>query len=159
MSTKNGYIEAICTSPKKGMVKNEVPHAVLDINWGIQGDAHAGVWHRQVSLLAGESIDVVRKKIPDIRPGVFAENIITRNIELNGLAVGDKLCIGEEIVLEVTQIGKKCHNDGCIIKKKTGDCIMPREGVFCRVINGGKLFPENICTLCGHNLKKCTNNP
>ncbi len=158
MVGKHGYIEAICISPQKGMVKMEVPQALLETDWGIQGDAHAGVWHRQISLLAGESIDCVRKRLPGIRHGIFAENIVTRNIDFTELAVGDTLCIGEDVVLEVTKIGKKCHNDGCIIKKKTGDCIMPREGVFCRVIKGGTLTPGKSCTLCGPHREKCTNN-
>ncbi|OGR01636.1 MAG: molybdenum cofactor sulfurase [Deltaproteobacteria bacterium RIFOXYD12_FULL_55_16] len=132
-----GDVEAVCVSEKKGMVKKEVSEIVLEENWGINGDAHAGIWHRQVSLLAGESIDRVKKKIPQLKHGVFAENIVTRGLDLMTLAIGDRLVIDEQVELEVTQIGKKCHNDGCAIKKATGDCIMPKEGIFTKVIRGG----------------------
>jgi len=132
-----GTIEAVCISEKKGMVKKEVPEILLEENWGITGDAHAGIWHRQVSLLAGESIDMVKKKMPHLKHGVFAENIVTRGLDLLSLAIGDRLVVNDQVVLEVTQIGKKCHNDGCAIKKATGDCIMPKEGIFTKVIRGG----------------------
>ena len=132
-----GTVEAVCISEKKGMVKKEVPEINLEENWGITGDAHAGIWHRQVSLLAGESIDTVKKKLPHLKHGVFAENIVTRGLDLMTLAVGDRLVINDQVELEVTQIGKKCHNDGCAIKKATGDCIMPKEGIFTKVIRGG----------------------
>ncbi|MHB1015492.1 MAG: MOSC domain-containing protein [Desulfurivibrionaceae bacterium] len=132
-----GVVEAVCISEKKGMVKKEVPEILLEENWGITGDAHAGIWHRQVSLLAGESIDAVKKKMPLLKHGVFAENIVCRGLELTALAIGDRLVIDGQVVLEVTQIGKECHNDGCAIKKATGDCIMPKEGIFTKVIHGG----------------------
>ncbi|MFH1019460.1 MAG: MOSC domain-containing protein [Pseudomonadota bacterium] len=132
-----GVVEAVCISGKKGMVKKEVPEIFLEENWGITGDAHAGIWHRQVSLLAGESIDAVKQKMPHLKHGVFAENIVSRGVELTALAIGDRLVIGDTVVLEVTQIGKQCHNDGCAIKKATGDCIMPKEGIFTKVIHGG----------------------
>ena len=132
-----GTVEAVCISEKKGMVKKEVPEILLEENWGITGDAHAGIWHRQVSLLAGESIDTVKKKLPHLKHGVFAENIVTRGLDLMTLAIGDRLVIADQVELEVTQIGKKCHNDGCAIKKATGDCIMPKEGIFTKVIRGG----------------------
>lgn len=108
-------------------------------DWGIQQDAHAGKWHRQVSLLAGESIDRVKEQLPTLKNGAFAENIITRDIDLATVKIGDRLQLGGEVVLEITQIGKKCHNDGCAIKKATGNCIMPKEGLFARVIHGGNL--------------------
>ena len=111
-------------------------------NWGIDGDAHAGDWHRQVSLLAGESIDNVKEVLPTLKNGAFAENIITRGIDLMMLNIGDRLQVGDSVVLEVTQIGKECHNNGCAIKKATGDCIMPREGIFARVIQGGEIFKD-----------------
>lgn len=135
-----GYIEAICISNKKGIVKKEIPNAVLKENWGIEGDAHAGNWHRQLSLLAGESIDKVKEKIPALAKGAFAENIITRGINLLDLNIGDQIMINEDIKIEVTQIGKECHT-GCAIKTITGDCIMPREGIFARIISGGKIIP------------------
>lgn len=131
-------VEAICISKKKGMVKKTVELACFQRGFGIEGDAHGGKWHRQVSLLAGESIDRVKEKLPSLKDGAFAENIITRGLGLSSVAVGDSLQIGPDIVLEITQIGKKCHNDGCVIKKATGDCIMPREGVFAKVIQGGE---------------------
>lgn len=137
MTTNTGHVEAVCVSEKKGMVKKEVDEILLEEKWGITGDAHAGIWHRQVSLLAGESIDAVKKKMPHLKHGVFAENIVTRGLDLLQLAIGDRLVIGGKVVLEVTQIGKECHNAGCAIKKATGDCIMPKEGIFTKVIHGG----------------------
>jgi MOSC domain-containing protein YiiM len=131
------YVEAVCISEKKGIVKREQAEVTLKAAWGIEKDAHAGDWHRQVSLLAGESIDNVKEVLPTLKNGAFAENIITRGIDLTSLRIGDRLRIGEKVVLEITQIGKECHNDGCAIKKATGDCIMPREGIFSRVITGG----------------------
>ena len=136
------HVEAVCLSHKKGIVKKERDQVEVRENWGIEGDAHAGEWHRQVSLLAGESIDGVKKILPTIKNGAFAENIITRGIELNSLKIGDRLQIGDEVILEITQIGKECHNSGCAIKKATGDCIMPREGIFARVIQGGEISKE-----------------
>jgi len=132
------HIEACCISLKKGMVKKEQPQVTFRENWGIEGDAHAGDWHRQVSILAGESIDTVKQILPTLKNGAFAENIITRGLDLTALKVGDRLRIGEQVLLEITQIGKECHNQGCAIKKATGDCIMPREGLFARVIQGGE---------------------
>jgi MOSC domain-containing protein YiiM len=132
-------VEAVCISPKKGIVKREVGEAVLREDWGIEDDAHAGKWHRQVSLLAGESIDGVRETLPTLRNGAFAENIITRGLDLTAIQVGDRLRVGDTVILEITQIGKKCHNDGCAIKKATGDCIMPKEGLFARVVCGGNV--------------------
>ena len=133
-----GYIEAIAISKKKGIRKSEIPFANLIQDWGIEGDAHAGKWHRQVSLLAGESIDIVKDKMPNLPIGAFAENIITRGIDLLSLEIGDRLKLAGHVILEITQIGKECHNS-CTIKIKTGDCIMPREGVFSKVISGGKI--------------------
>jgi MOSC domain-containing protein YiiM len=133
------YVEAVCISKKKGTVKKAVEQIVLKPDWGIENDAHAGKWHRQVSLLAGESIDKVKEQLPQLKWGVFAENIVTRGIDLAGLCIGDVLRIDRDVVLEITQIGKECHNQGCAIKKKTGDCIMPREGIFAKVLVGGKM--------------------
>ena len=136
------YVEAVCLSHKKGIVKKEQNKVVARENWGIEGDAHAGNWHRQISLLAGESIDSVKEILPTLKNGAFAENIITRGINLSSLRIGDRLQIGDEVILEITQIGKECHNSGCAIKKATGDCIMPREGIFAQVIKGGILAKE-----------------
>src|SRR5210317_1846379 len=136
------HVEAVCLSNKKGIVKKEMGNVVLIENWGIDGDAHAGDWHRQVSLLAGESIDTVKETLPTLKNSAFAENIITRGIDLTTLKIGDRLQVGDTVILEITQIGKECHNSGCAIKKATGDCIMPREGIFSRVIQGGEIIKE-----------------
>ena len=132
-------VEAICISKKKGIVKKSVDIATFKTDWGIANDAHGGKWHRQVSLLAGESIDRVKEKLPSLRDGAFAENIITRGMDLTAIQVGDRLQVGDTVILEITQIGKKCHNDGCAIKKATGDCIMPKEGLFAVVVAGGTI--------------------
>jgi MOSC domain-containing protein YiiM len=137
------HVEAVCLSHKKGIVKKEQPQIAVLENWGIDGDAHAGDWHRQVSLLAGESIDGVKLTLPTLKNGAFAENIITRGIDLNTLQIGDRLQVGDQVVLEITQIGKECHNSGCAIKKATGDCIMPREGLFAKVIKGGAVSKDD----------------
>ena len=133
------YVEAVCTSHKKGIVKREQEKVVLKENFGIEGDAHAGDWHRQISLLAGESIDTVKETLPTLKNGAFAENIITRGLDLTQLSIGDRLKVGSSIILEITQIGKECHNSGCVIKKATGDCIMPKEGLFAIVVAGGAI--------------------
>jgi len=146
-STTMAHIEAVCTSAKKGMVKREQADVILKTGWGIEGDAHAGDWHRQVSLLAGESIDSVKVLLPTLKHGAFAENLITRGLDLTALKIGDRLRIGTEVVLEITQIGKECHNQGCAIKKATGDCIMPKEGLFSRVVQGGSARPGDIITV------------
>ena len=137
------YVEAVCTSRKKGIVKREQEEVVLQENFGIQGDAHAGDWHRQISLLAGESIDTVKQTLPTLKNGAFAENIITRGLDLTQLSIGDRLKIGDSIILEITQIGKECHNSGCAIKKATGDCIMPKEGLFAIVVAGGAIAGDD----------------
>ena len=140
------HVEAVCLSHKKGIIKKEQDKVTLRENWGIEGDAHAGDWHRQVSLLAGESIDNVKEILPTLKNGAFAENIITRYFDLNSVKIGDRLQIGDTVVLEITQIGKECHNSGCAIKKATGDCIMPKEGIFSRVIQGGEIVKDLTIT-------------
>ena len=130
---------AVCTSKKKGTKKQPVPEITIKENYGVAGDAHADcTTHRQVSLLAIESIDKMRGKGFDLQPGDFAENITTEGIELASLPVGTKIMPGNDVVLEMTQIGKECHA-ACAIRKQVGDCIMPREGVFARVIRGGRV--------------------
>ncbi|MBO8138187.1 MAG: MOSC domain-containing protein [Desulfotomaculum sp.] len=131
-----GVIVAVCTSPDKGMRKKNVGSGKLVVNYGLEGDAHGGSWHRQVSLLAMESIEKMRSKGIDVGPGDFAENLTTEGIDLPALPVGTKLKIGPEAVGEVTQIGKECHH-GCAIRKLAGDCIMPREGIFIKVLQEG----------------------
>ena len=129
---------AVCISEKKGEIKHPIEEAEIKIDHGIVGDAHAGNWHRQISLLANESVDKMRDKAPiNLKAGDFAENILTEGIILHELPVGTMLKIGE-VILEVTQIGKECHND-CAIKKQVGICVMPLEGIFCKVIKEGKI--------------------
>ena len=128
-------VVSVNISEKKGTVKREVPEIQLKLRHGILGDAHAGDWHRQISLLAEESVDKMRPLLPELPPGAFAENINTRGLELKTLPVGTRLRLGETVV-EVTQIGKECHND-CEIKKRTGKCVMPTEGIFAVVVTEG----------------------
>lgn len=133
-----GKVISINISERKGTIKKPVEKAMFKQNCGIEGDAHAGDWHRQISLLGNESVDKVRQKgFDDLVPGVFAENITTEGITLYELPIGTKLKIGNTIQ-EVTQIGKKCHN-ACEIKTKVGDCVMPREGIFTKVIEDGEV--------------------
>jgi len=132
---------AVCISENKGERKTPVDSVELRENHGIVGDAHAGDWHRQVSLLASESIDKMRKLGLDVDSGDFAENITTSGIELVSLPVGTRLQIGSTL-LEVTQIGKECHNR-CAIYYQAGDCVMPKEGIFAKVITGGIIRPGN----------------
>lgn len=130
---------ALCKSDKKGVVKVPVAEVFMEVNHGIVGDAHAGNWHRQVSWLGDESAEKVRMAgLEDITPGRFAENVLTEGIRLYELRVGTKFSVGETIH-EITQIGKECHT-GCAIKQVTGDCVMPREGVFTKVIKGGRVL-------------------
>lgn len=131
-----GKIVAVCTSPKKGMRKKNVGEGMLVVEHGIQGDAHVGDWHRQVSLLALESIEKMQKMGLDVKPGDFAENLTTEGIDLVALPIGTKLKIGEQALGEVTQIGKECHTR-CAIYYQAGDCVMPKEGIFIRVLAGG----------------------
>lgn len=129
-------VVAVCISEKKGEQKHEIPVAELRENHGIVGDAHAGTWHRQVSLLGVESVAKVQQHVSfSLSHGAFAENILTEGICLYKLPVGTKLRIGQALA-EVTQIGKECHSD-CAIRKAAGDCVMPREGIFVRVLAGG----------------------
>ena len=128
-------VVSVNISEQKGTVKQEVPAIQLKLRHGIVGDAHAGDWHRQISLLAEESVDKMRSLLPELQPGAFAENINTRGLDLKSLPIGTRLRLGETVV-EVTQIGKECHND-CAIKKATGKCVMPTEGVFAVVVEEG----------------------
>jgi molybdenum cofactor synthesis domain-containing protein len=134
-----GKIDAICTSERKGERKRPVPKALLIENYGIDGDAHAGPWHRQVSLLTSENVDQVRRSgMSELKAGDFAENILISGIDLSNLGLGSRLKFGPDAELSITQIGKSCHNP-CIIQKETGDCIMPKLGLFARVIRGGSI--------------------
>jgi MOSC domain-containing protein YiiM len=137
------HVVAVSISATKGVKKDNVPAARVLENFGLESDAHAGDWHRQVSLLAVESIAKMRHPGLDLKPGDFAENLTTQGIDIPHLPVGTRLRIGPEVELEVTQIGKACHH-GCAIKQAVGDCIMPREGIFARVLRGGLVHPDDI---------------
>ncbi len=131
----SGSVVAVCTSLNKGERKKPVPTVELVVEHGILGDAHAGDWHRQVSLLAQESIDKMRAMGLSVSAGDFAENITTTGIDLVSLPIGSRLALGQAL-LEVTQIGKECHTR-CAIFYQAGDCVMPKEGIFARVLQGG----------------------
>ena len=131
-----GKVMAICISEIRGVQKKNLHTARLIENWGVEHDAHAGNWHRQVSLLAAESVEKVQKVLDfQLKSGAFAENILTEGIELFTLPIGTKLQIGGA-TCEVTQIGKECHQ-GCAIRELAGDCVMPREGIFVKVLRQG----------------------
>ena len=130
-------IIAVCHSEQKGTRKKPAAEGILKENYGLVGDAHADCCtHRQVSLLAIESIDKMRGQRFNVGPGDFAENLTTFGIDLTGLTIGTRIAIGKDVLLEVTQIGKECHS-GCAIYQEIGKCIMPREGIFARVVHGG----------------------
>jgi MOSC domain-containing protein YiiM len=131
-------IESIAVSKKKGTRKTPVEETVLITDHGLEGDAHAGPWHRQVSFLSSESIQKAREKGLDVTFGDFAENIATSGIDWLKLPIGTRLKIGGTALVEITQIGKECHNK-CAIYYMAGDCIMPREGIFARVLEGGTI--------------------
>ncbi len=136
-------VVAVCTSQKKGTRKQAIAEGQFKEEHGLVGDAHAGVLpNRQVSLLAMESIDKMRGRGLELNPGDFAENITIEGMNLHKLPIGTRMTIGEGVLLEVTQIGKECHT-ACAIRRQVGQCIMPEEGVFARVINGGKVRPED----------------
>lgn len=134
-----GELVAVCLSEKKGQKKHPVPEAELRVDHGLLGDAHAGKWHRQVSLLDTASIAKMVALGLQVGPGDFAENLTTSGLELFSLPIGTKLRVGEAI-LEITQIGKICH-DRCAIYQAVGDCVMPKEGVFARVLAAGTVRP------------------
>nr|WP_264475724.1 MOSC domain-containing protein [Dorea formicigenerans] len=140
-----GKILAICISEKKGTQKKPVESARLVEEWGIEGDAHVGKWHRQVSMLSFEKIEAFREKGADVDFGAFGENLVVEGFDLSKVPVGTKFQIGEAI-LELTQIGKECHSH-CAIYKVMGDCIMPREGVFTRVLKGGEIKAGDEITM------------
>jgi len=140
-------IVAVCKSEGKGTRKKPVAQGILREDYGLVGDAHADCCtHRQVSLLGTESIEKIREEGFDVGPGDFAENLTTEGVELVSLPVGTKISVGKGILLEVTQIGKKCHS-GCAIYQKIGKCVMPREGIFARVIQGGPVRAGDPITI------------
>ncbi len=136
---------AVCTSDRKGIQKSEVPEIVVKADWGIEGDAHAGKWHRQVSLLDVQKIEDFRAKGAQVEYGAFGENIVAEGIDFSSLPVGSRFRIGD-VLLELTQIGKECHSH-CAIYHAVGDCIMPREGVFSRVLESGVIRAGDAITL------------
>jgi TatD DNase family protein len=130
-----GKVLAVCISPEKGTAKKNVEKAEFVLQHGLKGDAHAGNWHRQVSLLSHEKIQNFRIRGADVEDGAFGENLVVEGIDFSSLPIGSIFCCGD-VILEMTQIGKECH-EHCQIFKRMGDCIMPREGVFARVLRGG----------------------
>lgn len=132
-----GKLIGICISEKRGTPKKEVKQAVLVKDWGIEADAHAGKWHRQVSLLSQEKIEEFKQRGAQVEMGAFGENLIVEGYDFKTLPVGTRFRIGDAL-LEMTQIGKECHQH-CVIYQKMGDCIMPREGVFATVLAGGTI--------------------
>lgn len=145
-----GRIEAICVSQRKGERKTPVATATFVVGLGIQGDAHSGNWHRQVSLLDADDIAQVRRVgLPDLAPGAFAENIVVSGVPLAELGLGTRLRLGAGVVLSITQIGKRCHSP-CQIYSLTGDCIMPRRGLFAVVEEGGELATGGEATVVQH---------
>lgn len=138
MNIDEGKVLAVNISAKRGIKKHNVGEAYLKANFGIDVDAHAGEWHRQVSLLSLSSFEKMRSLGADVIYGDFAENIAIDGIDLCSLPVGTKLQVGESL-LEVTQIGKECHNKGCVIKQQVGTCVMPQEGIFAKVLQSGNV--------------------
>lgn len=137
-----GNVIAVCTSPAKGTQKTNVGTAQFQEDWGIVGDAHAGKWHRQVSLLSWDKIEAFRSRGAEVRDGDFGENLVVSGIDFRALPIGTKFRCND-VVLELTQIGKQCHAH-CAIYHQMGDCIMPREGVFCKVLAGGTIAPGDL---------------
>jgi MOSC domain-containing protein YiiM len=130
-------VESVNIAAAKGVAKHEMPEIVLREDFGIEGDAHAGPWHRQVSLLAGEAIDAMKAKGLTLAPGAFGENIVTRGVDWSRAKVGEIIVIGP-VQLQITQIGKECHSR-CAIYYSAGECIMPSQGIFAKVLKGGKI--------------------
>ena len=137
-----GIIRGICISELKGTQKHEVDEIRLVQDWGLENDAHAGKWHRQVSLLSLEKINEFRARGAEVNYGAFGENLVVEGFDFRNLPVGTRFRSGD-VLLEMTQIGKECHSH-CEIFKKMGDCIMPREGVFARVLEGGTLKKGDV---------------
>lgn len=145
---KMAKVFAVSVSENKGEQKENVEQVTLQEDHGIVGDAHADDWHRQVSLLAKESIQKMKEQGLDVSAGDFAENLTTEGIDLLELEIGARFKVGPEVVLELTQIGKECH-DRCAIYYQAGDCVMPREGVFAKVIEGGQIKPGDAIEVIG----------
>ncbi len=133
-----GKIVAICISEKKGVQKKDIKRCKLIENHGLEGDAHAGSWHRQISLLSKEARLVMENKGAKLNDGDFGENLLTEGIDFANIKIGNKLRLGKDALVRITQIGKECH-DKCSIYYQVGDCIMPREGIFAEVLKGGEI--------------------
>ena len=140
-----GKVIAVCTSPARGTEKRPVPSARFLENWGLEGDAHGGNWHRQVSLLSLEQIEAFRARGAEVEFGAFGENLVVSGFDFAKLPVGTRFRCGD-VLLEMTQIGKECHS-GCAIFKRMGECIMPKQGVFARVLRGGVIAPGDTMTM------------
>ena len=140
MDQKKGVVRGICISQKRGTAKYAVESARIVPDWGIEEDAHGGKWHRQISLLALEKIEAFREQGADVDFGAFGENLIIEGFDLRNVPVDSEIRIGDTVRLKVTQIGKECHS-GCAIFKKMGECIMPKQGVFTKVLHGGVIHP------------------
>jgi MOSC domain-containing protein YiiM len=138
VATTKGTIEAISISKHRGTKKQNIDCAELRADCGIVGDAHAGNWHRQLSLLGADSIEKMLTKGAEVGPGDFAENITTKGLDLSSLIIGSRLKLGADAEVRITQFGKECHSR-CEIFKQVGDCVMPREGIFAEVIKGGSI--------------------
>ena len=143
-----GRVLAVCTSEDKGEKKRDIGQGLLIADHGLEGDAHAGSWHRQVSLLSLSSINKMRKMGLEIGFGDFAENLAVEGLDVGLLPVGTRLRVGAEAELEITQIGKEFHM-GCAIRRQVGDCVMPREGVFARVLQGGPVRAGDLIEVKG----------
>lgn len=143
---------AICISKKKGTSKEMIDKANFIEEYGMEGDAHAGKWHRQISLLALEKINDFKNKGANVDYGAFGENLVIEGINLNKLPIGQKIKIGDNTLLQVTQIGKECH-DKCAIFYQVGECIMPKNGIFARVLKGGEVKVGDEVTLINNSKK------
>lgn len=140
-----GIVKAVCISERKGTQKQSIGSAKLIEDFGLEKDAHAGKWHRQVSLLSYEKIEEFRKKGAKVEFGAFGENLVISGYDFRTLPIGTKFQCND-VILELTQIGKECHH-GCQIFQTMGDCIMPREGVFCKVLHGGRITEGDVFSI------------
>ena len=140
-----GKVIAVCISPEKGTQKRNIGKGIFIEDFGIQGDAHAGKWHRQVSLLSHDKIDAFRARGAEVQDGAFGENLVVEGYDFKALPIGTKFKCND-VMLELTQVGKQCHSH-CEIYKVMGDCIMPREGVFTRVLHGGTISVGDELTI------------
>ena len=151
--SEEGHVLAVCLSRRKGVPKEPVEESRLLAEHGLEGDAHAGTRRRQVSLLCQVSADKVRARGLDVGPGAFAENLLVGGLRPEDFPLGMRFRVGDEALLEVTQVGKECHH-GCAIREATGDCVMPREGIFARVVKAGPVRPGHAVRLVDETTKR-----